>query len=108
MILAPAFETEEEVSFWAIGWLQERGYCIIQSRDECEFVRPGEFRRRFSLRADAFRRRLEHPDCPPYRSIRGPGGRIKWIIPNPDLIGWMSRPLRRDSAAIAAVSETHR
>jgi hypothetical protein len=94
--LTLAFKSEEEVSAWAIGWLRERGYSIKRSREEDERIRPSEFRKRFCLKSTAFHSRLNHPDCPPYVSIRGPRGHVKWIIVNPDLEAWMSRPLYPD------------
>jgi hypothetical protein len=97
------FKNEEDIRAWAICWLRGRGYTIERPGEECEIIQPNALRKRCGLKSAAFSFRLNHPDCPPFRSIRGKSGRIKWLVTNPDLIAWMRRPLRHEMIRSASL-----
>jgi hypothetical protein len=79
----------------AIDLLKCSGYTVIRSVDECDMLRPSDLRKRVFLKPSAFALRLSHPACPPFQSVRGPSGRIRWLQPNDALLTWLRAPLHQ-------------
>jgi len=86
---------EERAIRLAMDLLRAKGYAVMRSTGETEMLRPSDLRKRVVLKASAFSLRLAHSGRPPFQSVRGPSGRIQWLQPNDDLLGWLREPLHQ-------------
>ena len=86
---------EERAIRLAIDLLRAKGYAVMRSTGETEMLRPSDLRKRMFLKASAFSLRLAHAGCPPFQSVRGPSGRIRWLQPNDNLLAWLREPLHQ-------------
>jgi len=104
MSYCPTFETEDQMLNWAIEQLRQRGYAVQSTGFKVEMISPADLQRRYGLKSVAFHKRLHHVKCPPFRSENGDSGRLIWIYTNPELVAWLSQPVRQGRAMTGGVS----
>lgn len=86
---------ENEATNLAIAWLNEKGF-VVSRKGEAVVMSPSAFRRLHCphLTNSALYSRLRHPGCPAFIASRGTHGRLRSLVPNPDLIAWVAQDLQ--------------
>lgn len=95
------FENEDQLVNTCLDQLRRRGYRVTLpgwNGPESPGIRLKELAQRLGVTVSTVSLALNHRDCPPVNTRRGPTGRLLEIRPNAPFSAWLLRHLSRDPA----------